>query len=75
MKKISPADITALGAAIGKKCLIEFDVVGFNSEQYEGLITKMEFNDRTGKIRIAIEIDGAGILIPTESIISLEVDD
>jgi hypothetical protein len=75
MKKINPNNPNELSLAIGKQCNVTFDVIGFPNQVYQGVLTNIQFNTTTGELRIIINIENAGIIIPVKSISLLEVEE
>jgi len=75
MKKINPNNADELSSAIGKQCNVTFDVIGFPNQEYQGVLTSIQFNDKTGELGVIININNSGIIIPTNSISSLEIEE
>ncbi|MEF3427875.1 hypothetical protein [Bacteroides cellulosilyticus] len=75
MRVINFNDQQELIDSYGKKCQIEFQAVGFPSEVVTGTLLRAEFNTKVPSFRIVVEIDGVGLAIPANHILTLSVEE
>lgn len=76
MKEIDHNNVDELNSCIERSCKIKYKVIPYPNEYDSGILTKIEFNDRTGKLRIQIlRNDNKILIIPTDKIISFEVEE
>lgn len=60
--------------SLGKKCQVEYQAIGFPSETISGTLLNAEFNTQHPSFRIIVEIDGVGLAIPANHILTLLVE-
>lgn len=75
MRAINFNDPQELQNYFGKKCRVEYQAIGFPSEAIEGTLLTVQINTRVPSFRIVVEKDGVGLAIPTNHILSVEVDE
>ena len=75
MKTINFNDPNELNTALGKKCTISLDVIGFPSQNLSGILTNIEVNQHNYSLRIVIQLEDNSIAIPLKDISSFEMEE
>lgn len=80
MRTINFNDPQELQNSFGKKCRVEYQAIGFPSEAIVGTLLTVQINTKVintkvPSLRIVVEKDGVGFAIPTNHILSVEVDE
>lgn len=75
MRTINFNDPQELQNSFGKKCRVEYQAIGFPSETIVGTLLTVQINTKVPSLRIVVEKDGVGFAIPTNHILSVEVDE
>lgn len=75
MRSIDFNDPQELYNSFGKKCRVEYQRIGFPSEVITGTFLKVEFNTKEPVFRIIVKKGDIGVAIPSNHILSVEVEE